>query len=100
MFADLSALPRRNGRFDLDGVGFAESVVAVGAPGPVFRFFYETSLHGVAVDVLQLLDALLRSTNVEVVISRLPEMLGSMRVLGAPQNLLLVVWGFLLGERR
>jgi len=87
--ADLSPLPSPYGRFDLDGADFAERVVTVAAPGPVLGTFDQTTMDGVAVDVLQLLDALLGSADVEVVISRLPKVLGSL-VLGAPHNRLLV----------
>ena len=88
-FADLPPFPRRNGRFDLDGAEFAERVVAVAAPGPVFGMRDESAMDWVAVDVLQFLDALLGITHIEVVISRLPEMLG------ATYNSRLVVWVFL-----
>ena len=87
--ADLSPLPSPYGRFDLDGADFAESVVTVAAPGPVFGLLNESTVDGIAVDVLQFLYALRRSAHIEVVVSRLPEVVRTL-VLGAPHNRLLV----------
>jgi hypothetical protein len=93
---NLSALPRRQGGFDLDGDGFAERVVAVAAPGPVFRSRDQSAMDGVAVNVLQFLDTLLGSTHVEVVIPLLPKVLGASKLLGAPHKRFSLVWVFLL----
>ena len=60
--------------FDFYSAGFAGEVVAVAAPGPVFRGFYEAAVYRVAVDVLQLLDVLLMGEDVEVVVTILPEL--------------------------
>ena len=70
---DLSPLPSRNRRLDLDSADFAECVVAVAAPGPVFGLFDESTMDGIAVDVLEFLDALRWGEDIEVVVTGLPE---------------------------
>lgn len=56
LLSDLSSLPGRHGRFDLDGAGFAEGLVPVAAPGPVFGLQDKSAMDWIAVDVFQLFD--------------------------------------------
>ena len=70
---DLSPLPGRNRRLDLDSSNFSRGIVAVAAPRPVFGSRDQAAMDRVAVDVLQFLDAFLGSPDVEVVIPSLPE---------------------------
>ena len=53
--------------------GFVEGVVTIAAPRPIFRFLDQVAFHGIAVDVLQLLDKLFVVANVAVVVSALPK---------------------------
>src|SRR5271165_5255053 len=48
---------------------------AKAAPAPKLRRFHETTLHRVPMDVTQLLDPLVRCTNVEVMVPGLPNAL-------------------------
>jgi len=73
LFADLPPFPSRNRRLDLDGADFSHGVVTIAAPEPVFRSRDQVAMDGIAVDVLEFLDALLGSPDVEVVITGLPE---------------------------
>ena len=47
--------------------------MAIAAPGPVFGLRDESAMDGVAVDVLEFFDALRWSSNVEVIVTSLPE---------------------------
>jgi len=48
--------------------------VAVAAPGPVFGILDQGRLYGIAVDVAELFGELFLGEDVEVVITRLPEL--------------------------
>lgn len=59
---------------DLDRTDFSHRVVTETAPWPVFRSGHQTANNGVAVNVLQLLDALAPSADIEVIEAALPEL--------------------------
>src|SRR5206468_7183844 len=48
-------------------------IVTKAAPRPILRFLHESSFHGIAMDVAQLLNAFGLAPNIEIVIPRLPE---------------------------
>jgi hypothetical protein len=60
---------------------FAESIVAIAAPRPLFWFLRQPSGYGIAVHVAQLLDALARRPYVEVVEAALPCVLGAFKAI-------------------
>ena len=92
LVANLPPLRCRNRRLDLDGSNFVCCIVTIAAPGPVFGLFYKTAMDGIAVDVLQFLDALCTSEDVEVVVTGLPEMLWSWFCFGEPGWWVLWFW--------
>ncbi|PYX32706.1 MAG: hypothetical protein DMG77_02465 [Acidobacteria bacterium] len=58
---------------DFDYTFDSGDIVAKAAPGPVFRVLDQSALHGIAVDVAQLFDALGFGPYVEVVVASLPK---------------------------
>ncbi len=70
---NLSPLPSRNRRLDLDGSSLSHGIVTEAAPWPVFRPPDQPTMDRVAVDVFQFLDALLGAPHVEVIVTGLPE---------------------------
>src|SRR5579862_2104575 len=69
----LFPLPRRPLRLDLHDSFNAGSVVSKAAPCPILRALHQASLHRIAMNVTQLLDALARAPHIEVVIPRQPQ---------------------------
>jgi hypothetical protein len=57
----------------LDWVGFVVGVCAEAAPGPVFRLLYKACLDRVAMHVAEFLDSLCFAEDIEVVVTRLPD---------------------------
>ena len=51
-----------------------KGVGTIAAPGPVFGFLDEAALHGIAVDVFEFLYSLRCAEDIEIVVTRLPEM--------------------------
>jgi hypothetical protein len=80
------AVPRCPFGFDLHRQDFPQRVVAKAAPFPFRSFSHQTPPHGIAMDLLQLLDEFKLVPNVAIVIALLPErstlgvsMIGSFR---------------------
>ncbi len=67
------AFPRGPAGLDLNRPFFSGGVVPEAAPWPVFGFLDQSTLDRIAVDVSHLLYLLLRRTNIEVVVTFLPE---------------------------
>jgi hypothetical protein len=57
---------------------FLVSIASKAAPLPLLRFAHESTLHRIAMHVVQLLDALLRRPHIEIIEAMLPDMLASL----------------------
>ena len=58
---------------------FPESITPIAAPRPLLRFLHQPPRHGIAVHVAQLLDALARRPDIEIIEPLLPHMLRAKR---------------------
>lgn len=74
-FRDLEACAFSGGpwRFNFYDVCFSGQVVTKTRPSPLFGARYQAASYGIAVKVAELLDALVRRTNIEIVIPGEPE---------------------------